>query len=269
MAALWLYRCYHLNRLIKINRIIKITRPGWLDKAYGACESKGMSAEIPSQTQTILWDLDGTLLDSFAVYREALAEILPGYGRSVPPVEALLSNFHGKLEDSLKGVVGGVEPDELQKIIGSFLEVQNRQYQLIEHHLCPDAMDLARRAHRLDLQQIIVTNRDHAGRQLASPRSIVERSELQKYISHIVCGDDGQYRKPNPAVLHKLADELDPSRTIVVGDQHVDAEFALNLGATAIIVTRNGKTAALDEYVGNDQVRVVSSLTDVCFSQSR
>ncbi len=227
-----------------------------------------MTTEIPAQTQTILWDLDGTLLDSFGAYREALTEILPGYGRPVPSEEVLLSNFHGSLEDALKGVMGVVEPDELQKIIGSLWRVQNRQFQLIEHYLCPDAMDLARHADQLDLRQIVVTNRDRAGGQLASPCSIVERSELKRYISHIVCGNDSEHRKPNPAVLNTLAADIDPSRTVVVGDQHVDAEFALYLGAMAVIVSRNGNTAALDEYARNDKVQVVSSLFDVRVSQS-
>lgn len=222
-----------------------------------------MTAVIPATTETIIWDLDGTLLDSFAVYRDALAEILPLYGRRVPGEGELLANFHGSLQESISGVLGEVNQEELLKIINSFLEVQNKHYEIIGHHLYADALALVRKAAVSQIRQIIVTNREHAGRQLASPRSIVERSSLKQYISAIVCGDDGEHRKPRPEVLGGLAATINPVKTVVIGDQHVDAAFALNLGSSAVIVDRGGSNRSLAEYANVDRIRIIQTLEAV------
>jgi len=56
-------------------------------------------------------------------------------------------------------------------------------------------------------------------------------------------------RKPNPGMIHRAAGELalDPSRSFVVGDQNVDRELALRVGATPVSVRSNGETNLLGE----------------------
>ncbi len=79
------------------------------------------------------------------------------------------------------------------------------------------------------------------GRLNASPRSIIERSKLNGIIDMVICGDDSQHRKPHPEVIAPLINggEIVPERTVVVGDQFVDAEFARNIGSKALVVSRS------------------------------
>lgn len=223
---------------------------------------------IDKEITSVVWDLDGTLLDSFGVFQEVLAEILPDHNLVLPSLEVLVNNYHGSLADSINSVLGGLESDKLNAIVQDFLTAQNSHYEVIEHHIFPDALRLAERAHKRGLTQILVTNRDHEGRLLASPRSIVERSALKSLIDITICGDDSEHRKPNPEVFGSLLEDgtIKPELTVVIGDQFVDGEFARNLGAKAILVSRNSEQIAHMNKLGTgwqDHVNIVSSLDEV------
>ena len=58
---------------------------------------------------TVLWDLDGTILDSLGVLEDGLNAVLPSHGLLTPRREILAANFHGKLEDSIHDALCGVD----------------------------------------------------------------------------------------------------------------------------------------------------------------
>lgn len=223
---------------------------------------------VSKNIRTVLWDLDGTLLNSMAVFEEVLAEILPQLNLAVPSHDLVSKNFHGSLQESM-AVILGLPAEELRPVIDRFLSVQNTHYGVIDHHLCPDAVGLAKQFHQAGMRQILVTNREHTGRLQASPRSIVANSELATYIDIVICGDDSEHRKPKPEVLGDLLTKGDflPENTIVIGDQFVDGEFALGLGVKAILVSREqtGEILHTERLVGNwrSTIEVVRTLDDV------
>ena len=188
----------------------------------------------------LIWDLDGTMLNSLGMLEEGLAKVLPNYQLPIPSEEVLCANFHGSLEDSIANMLGHPPTQQLKRIISDFLTVQDDMCDIIGPHLFPDALRLAKRAAEGGYTQILVTNRAHERRLRASPRSIVANSDLRNYIDTIICGDESQHRKPKPEVLGEIADRLGEAKVSVVGDQFIDADFARNLGAQAIIVSRDG-----------------------------
>lgn len=222
-----------------------------------------MSTE--AKQKTIIWDLDGTILDSLGLLQGGLTEVAPKYGLAVPSRQVLEANFHGTLEHTIDTVLGGLEPTTLEAVVQDFLREQDKNYEVIEPHLFPDALRLAARAHEAGHCQILVTNRAHEGRLRASPRNIVANSDLAKYIDTVICGDDSEHRKPQPAVLGKLAMELQGSDVLVVGDQYVDAEFAHNLDTRAALICRDGQPPHHMDTLGDWQgfVTIVQSLDDV------
>jgi len=226
---------------------------------------------IDPSIKTLIWDLDGTLLDSFGVLAESLAAILPGHNKVMPTEAVLRANFHGSLEDTIDNSLGGIDPDKLHRIVQDFLAHQNMIYEVIEDHFYPDALALAGRAHAAGKTQIIVTNRGHINRLNASPRSIVERSKLKEYIDYVICGDDSEHRKPRSAVIETLLHEgiINPAETLVIGDQIVDAQFAQNLTARGLLISRDGDSRAMQEKLVSDNIQlvhIINSLDEVDLS---
>lgn len=219
---------------------------GELYKTVCLWHSTYMSIVVPPNIRTVIWDLDGTLLESFGVFRDILTAILPRHDQPVPTEAVFRDNFYGSLSESIQGCLTDPNEGLLDIVVQDFLDTQDAHYELIEQYLYQDALGLAKRFEGRGMHQIIVTNREHAGRLRASPRSIVERSELSAFIDVIICGDECTERKPNPAVLGTLVQDgtVDPADTLVVGDQLVDAELAANLGARGIVINRNGEPSA-------------------------
>ncbi len=225
---------------------------------------------ISPDTKAILWDMDGTILHSFGILQTICAELAQERGLVMPSTEVLVDHFHGSLNDSIEGAFGGrLKDDSLEEFVQGFLDKQGDHYLDVEKHLIEDAVDLSYRAHKKGLQQAIVTNRSHQGRGNASPRAIVENTVLKNYIHHVIAGDDaGEFRKPHKNVVKELLEswDLEPAEVIVIGDQHVDAQLALNLGCRAILVLRDGAELAhahkLDD-AWQKHVEVVASLDEV------
>lgn len=213
--------------------------------------------------KAIIWDFDGTLLSSFLVNETIMREIAQEFGKAVPSLEVRLKNYHGSLRDTLKGVFL-LNDQEIDPVLESFLQKQNILYKKdANKYLFNDALMLAEQAAEKGVLQVIVTNRDHAGRESASPRAIVSSTKLQPYIDSIICGDDTVFRKPDVRVLGEewlKVNNIKPSELLVVGDQPVDVALAANLGARVLIVERTKEIAHTVSY--KDAV-VVSTLEGI------
>jgi phosphoglycolate phosphatase-like HAD superfamily hydrolase len=225
--------------------------------------------EISPEIKGIVWDLDGTIVDSFGVFQESVSKLAPNFGLEVPTTEKIVANYHGTLEESIQSVFDHKLDDVmLEDFLHQFLTDQDILYANLEGHLLQDAVNLSRKAKEKGLKQAIVTNRAHQGRNNASPRSIVANSELSKHIHEVICGDEVTYRKPDPRVLGDMLGRwgIESHELVVVGDQFVDAQLAINLGARAIIVSRNAEELAHAHKLDvdwQDHVTIVKSLDEV------
>jgi phosphoglycolate phosphatase-like HAD superfamily hydrolase len=142
--------------------------------------------EIPKDIQTIVWDLDGTLLDSFGIYRDCLNEVLRNLDRPEVSEQIFRNNHYGFIEDSIANVLQEagqeVTEAELAKIIRQFYVLDNAYIEDVDHHLFEDAVDLASRSHKAGKRQIVVTNRPHGtDRGNGSPRNLVANSRLRNF----------------------------------------------------------------------------------------
>jgi phosphoglycolate phosphatase len=224
-----------------------------------------MSA-ISLETKTILWDLDGTILDSVKITEDVFASVLPRHGRAVPERQHLVNSFHGSLDDMIRRVIGTHTDDEFDRIRTDFVELDITSMEYADEHLFPDAVRLAQRMAAAGLYQAVVTDRNHNGKSgKTSPRTIVGNSRLNGLINEVICGDEVAVRKPSARVVEDLASRglLVPERTVVIGDQPTDAGLAGNIGAAAILIARTPEERThLDQYPFAEyaHVDIVSSL---------
>lgn len=223
----------------------------------------------PNATKAILWDLDGTILDSPRLMRILVDELADSYSLERPADEKIAQNFHGSLSETLGNILGVTDQDNLVAMLGTFLVNQEHHYESIESHLLSDAVELMGRASTAGLKQAIVTNREHVGRGTASPRAIAKHSPLSEHISEVISGDDfALFRKPDPRIVEKVLTKWSvlPSEVVVIGDQFVDVQLAFNLGTQAIIVSRGSDELINSHHLPNgweESVSVVRSLHDV------
>jgi len=175
----------------------------------------------------IVWDLDGTLLDSFTEFENIINVIARENGYTIPSHEDMLENYHGSLSDTIKKVLGIDSAEELDKVTESFVEKEAKLNSSdIESQLYKDAVTLASHAGELHIHQLIVTNRAHKDGGAASPRNIIAATTLADYI-------------------------------------HDDAQLAINIGARAILINRNGTIPHIDSLTDNNNVTIVDNLEEV------
>jgi phosphoglycolate phosphatase-like HAD superfamily hydrolase len=219
---------------------------------------------IPSTIQTIIWDFDGTLIDSFEIYVEVLAEAVRILNLTLPDLLVLKQNFHGTLRDSMTNALEINDENIIEQLVEKFLELQENYYALPDEHLIEDAFLLTQRLHASGKRQILVTNRMHAGHGNASPKHIVEHSNLSMFIDQVLASDEVAFRKPDARVLDAIKGKYDLDNALVIGDQFVDAELAHNLGVHAILVDRAGQGIAhIDSLPDAANFQIVKSLDDV------
>lgn len=216
----------------------------------------------------IVWDLDGTLLDSFGIFEQIIADVVKDSGHTMPSRQFMLKNYHGSLEETVQRILDINSAEALDQVINSFLAKQQRHYGGdLTTHLFKDASMFAQAAAKQGIHQLLVTNRAHEGRGKGSPKFIIAATVLADCIHEIYSADEVDYRKPDARSMGDWMERysLSPSQVIVIGDQFVDGQLALNVGARAILIRRNGEIPHLSSLglKNNQDIFIVDSLDDI------
>ncbi len=217
---------------------------------------------------TIVWDLDGTIIDSLGVFIDIITDTFPEYGIEIPSTEFVSAHFHGSLEETISSVIGvPIEDPIIGKIITSFLGHQQKYYEEVDSNIFDDAMAVITKAHNAGIRQIIVTNRAHDDRGNASPVSIVANTRLNGLIEQVIAGDSTEHRKPKIEVFSGKPPDADT--TLVIGDQFVDVQFAGAIGARCIWIDRHNSHKHHGHKLDaswEDYTTIVTSLDSVEFN---
>jgi len=191
----------------------------------------------------IVWDWDGTIMDSTPTIVECIQQACRDLNFPVPE-DSIASYVIGLgIDDSLRRVLPDVEPVHFPKLIDRF------RY----HYLARD--------HELDLfhgmRELLEALRSHGfllGVATGKPRRGLNRSLDFHQLGHLFHGTrtaDESFSKPHPAMLFDLSDSLKVPvrRMLMIGDTTHDLEMADAAGVDAIAVTygahpENGLRAA-------------------------
>jgi phosphoglycolate phosphatase len=183
----------------------------------------------------IVFDLDGTLVDSERDLAESTNEMLSIYGVAPLPVDAVAMMVGEGARMLVRRALAAAEVDaDETEALTRFRDVYDRR--LLDHtRPYPGIVEVLRIAvARAPLA--VLTNKPEA-----PSRRILEAFDLASIFKTIVGGDSGFPRKPDPAGLqHLMASANVPAeRTLVVGDSMIDVETARRGGA-ALCVARYG-----------------------------
>ena len=179
------------------------------------------------QKTAFIWDLDGTLLDS---YEAILAGIEETYRQfSIPYEKEKVRTFILKysVQDLLEQVAEerGLDPVKLNQVRAQSLAEKNAQVVLM-----PGAREVLSWADKQGIQQFVYTHKgDNA-------LTILRDLGLDAYFTEILTSQSGFARKPSPEAATYLINKyhLKPDRTYYIGDRTLDIEFAQNSGIQSI-----------------------------------
>jgi phosphoglycolate phosphatase-like HAD superfamily hydrolase len=110
--------------------------------------------------KAIVWDLDGTIIDSFDFFVELVSKILQNRAIGVPSHKAFVDNYHGKLHETLQNLLPDIDELTIDEITAEFLiqAVPLHEHDL-DSYFFADAIDLAKRAHAADIYQVMVSRK--------------------------------------------------------------------------------------------------------------
>lgn len=174
----------------------------------------------------IVFDLDGTLVDSRLDLAESTNEMLGTYGAPALPVDAVAA----MVGEGAKVLVGralqaaGVEAD-VPDALARFREIYDRR--LLVHTRPYSGIEEVVSALAKDHTLAVLTNKPEA-----PSRRLLDAFGLSPHFQEIVGGDSGASRKPDPAGLQKLMTTFgaESTGTWLVGDSMIDVETARRAG---------------------------------------
>jgi phosphoglycolate phosphatase len=221
---------------------------------------------FPAPVAAIVFDLDGTLVDSAADLAPSLDATLEHYGRNpvgMAAARAMIGDGIAALVERGFAAAGGVAPPLadavtlFRSIYQARIAVATRPYP----HVVATLEQLAERPIAL----AVCTNKPRA-----ATDALLAALDLARFFAAVVGGDEGP-RKPAPWPVEEAVRRLrvDRARAVMIGDSHHDMTAARAAGLSAIAVRYGygdaanpkwGARSAIDRF---DQILPALGLTEL------
>lgn len=207
---------------------------------------KSITRGIVDNPEAILFDLDGTLVDSAADLKQALNQTLLALGmkpRSTQQVHQWIGNgvnklLHRGLTNSMDGIASDDDFWRAKNIFNIEYERQSGR----ESSLYPGVMQSLDKLSTYSILMVCVTNKD---RRFTLP--LLKKMDILQYFDVIVCGDDLNNKKPHPEPLLYAVNKLNikPEKCVMVGDSASDVGAA-NAAKIPMICVDYGYSQGID-----------------------
>ena len=208
---------------------------------------------IATRFDTVIYDLDGTLIDSARDMSVAVSRVLADH--ELPPVtDQDVRIFMGQGSKVTMGKAfakygKSLDDEALSAVTREFV----RYYEAdpISHTTAfAGVADVVATFARLGLKQGVCTNKFEK-----PSRMILEHLKLMPPIADVAGADSFPVRKPDPRHILMLLERMggDPKRAVMIGDSTHDAEAARGAGIPAVLVSW-GYTAKPASELGADAV---------------
>jgi phosphoglycolate phosphatase len=189
------------------------------------------------QCQAVVFDLDGTLIDSLPSVHVALNQALGEIGRSPLPLTAVRPLVgHGArftVEGGLAASGAPGTPEQIDDAVRRFVAAYLADP--VTHTIIyPGVIDVLKQLAGDGIALGICTNKPQS-----TAHAVLAGLDLEQFFTAIACGDGVPYPKPDARhvmqVVHGLA--AVPAATAFVGDSEIDMAAARNAGLPAVAVT--------------------------------
>ncbi len=177
---------------------------------------------MPKRFELLVFDWDGTLMDSAAAIAASLQAACRDLDLPVPADQQARFVIGLGLGDAMAHILPGLDAAEYPRVVDRY-----------RHHflqrdsvttLFPGAAETVRELHAGGFMLAVATGKSRRGLDRA-----LDATGLAAYFHATRCADEG-FSKPHPGMLEELMDDLgvDRGRTLMIGDTTHDMAMAQN-----------------------------------------
>jgi len=193
----------------------------------------------PHSIQLVIFDLDGTLIDSRLDLVHSVNAALRHIGRPELPDDVIASYVGDGAPILIQRALGGEKVDEalIRKGLEFFLSYY-RAHKLDHTTVYPGIADalaaIQNSANGTPRKMAVLTNKP-----VVPSRAIVDALGLGRFFSQVYGGNSFPTKKPDPEGARKLLAEhgVQPHQAAIVGDSDVDVDTGRNAGMATVGVT--------------------------------
>jgi HAD superfamily hydrolase (TIGR01549 family) len=170
-----------------------------------------------------IWDLDGTLIDSYDVFVKALAATFHDYGWDFDA--SAVRRYILKYSSNQFMKEQPIPFDEIHAKFSYYQLQWNDEIRLMDG--AREVLDWTRTQ---GIQNFLITHKGD------NTFTLLNELEIADYFEEVITGASGFVRKPDPESANYLIEkyDLDRKSTFYLGDRTLDIDFALDAGVRSI-----------------------------------
>jgi phosphoglycolate phosphatase len=185
---------------------------------------------IPAQElQLLIFDLDGTLIDSRIDLTNSINAMLQHFHKPTLPHEVIASYIGDGAPMLVRRSLGDPDDEAFVQSALEFFLLYYREHKLDNTYVyagVKESLDAIRASRNGDPMKMAVLSNKPVG----PSRAIVEALGLGGYFFQVYGGNSFHTKKPDPTGVQALLKEAGtaPERTVIIGDSNVDVLTARN-----------------------------------------
>jgi phosphoglycolate phosphatase len=192
-------------------------------------EKTGKAQEGRQLKELLIFDLDGTLIDSKRDLADSVNAMRVHLGEPPLADQTVYSYVGNGAPVLVRRALPGRDEEEIARGLGFFLEYY-RDHMLDATTLYPGVREALDRLHAADIAMAVLTNKP-----VRFSMRLLEGLGLEMHFFRVYGGNSFEEKKPHPRGVDLLVAEsgVERSRTVMVGDSAVDVRTARNAGVQA------------------------------------
>ena len=192
-------------------------------------EPLGVTRNGKTHPPTVIFDLDGTLLDSV----EHIVESLRHAVRDVLGVEMTREELTANVGRPLREQMRAFSEAKAEELVQAFRAFNRREHDRMVK-LFPGTLDLLGALQRAGVEMGVVTSKSRHTAEMA-----FRLTGMREYFSAVVCMEDTERNKPHPEPLEHCLEimGIGAADAVYVGDSPYDMQAARSAGLGSLAVT--------------------------------
>lgn len=191
----------------------------------------------PEQIKLLIFDLDGTLVDSRLDLANAVNAMLRHFDRPELPCDLIASYIGDGAPMLVRRALGDPDDDNYYTDALHYFQGWYREHLLDNTDVykgIPQALDIMREANGTGRQMAVLSNKP-----VNPSRRIVEGLGLSRYFFRVYGGNSFHTKKPDPFGALKLCEEagVRPEEAVIIGDSSNDVLAGRNAGISTVGVS--------------------------------